>query len=147
MPPSADVLEQRDVPLVLAGVVDVVARRVAERAAAGRVKAAGLNQKFWSRPCPAENCRSRRPFGSPTRFQGCAMLSPMPAMSAASRHPERRAGAHEGGARDLPAAEHLAESRPGLLSIERQIVDVVEVEHVAAIEARVAPEARSRRRC
>ena len=48
--------------------------------AAGCAKALGLNQKFWSTARPSEKL-GLATLGSPTRFQGWAVVSPTPAMS------------------------------------------------------------------
>ena len=101
----------------------------------------GVEPEVLVGAAPAENSPLAPAFGSPTEFQGCANVSPMPAMSAPSVTHSGVPGAHERRAGDLPAAEHRAH-HAGLIAIERQVVDVIEVEHVAAVEARVAPEAR-----
>ena len=137
---DVDVLEERDVPLILARVVDLVPRPGAERARRGPREHRGLNQKFWS-DVPAENSSFAPDFGSPVTFQGLPNVSPVPAMSAPSVTqsgvPERMNVAPV-----ICQPPSTLPDHAGLIAIERQVVDVVEVEHVAAVEARVAPESR-----
>ena len=75
------------------------------------------------------------------RFQGCANVSPVPAMSAPSVTqsgvPVRMKVDPE-----ICQPPSIFADDACLLPEERQVVDVVEGEHVAAVEARVAPEAR-----
>ena len=145
----AEVLEQRDVPLLLARVVDACcAARCRTCRPPGCANAAGLNQKFWSLPRRRRTVCWRSRSG---RRPGCTgwpnAASPTPAMSFVRVHRERRAGAQERRAGDLPAAEQRSCSSVVLLAPERQVVDVVEVQHVPAVEARAAPSSSCRRRC
>src|SRR5687767_14282370 len=105
-----EVLEERDVPLLLSRVVELVARRVAERA--------GCRCRVGRRIEPEVLIAAGRELLIRVRLRIADFVVRLAEAAVAysgdvvrAEHRERRAGAEERGARDLPAAEQVLHER------------------------------------
>src|SRR4029453_1664035 len=137
-PVHADILEERDIPLILARVIKLVSGPGAEGASGRPLERRRVDPEVLVLAVGEllVGTRLRVANEIPRVAERVAGAGDVRAF----RYPQRGTRAHERGARDLPSTQRLADDAD-LVAIEGQIVDVVEVEHVTAIEARVAPEA------
>src|SRR5688500_18643503 len=136
-PAQREVLEQRDVPLLLPRIVEQIAWGVAERARGRRRKRGGVEPEI--RVASAGEAPARvglRVAGQVVGLTKCAITHARDVVGA--QHRKRRPAAEERRAGDLPPAQQHFHQRVLRLP-EWQIVDVMETEDVTAIVARRSP--------
>ena len=141
----AEVLEERDVPLLLAWVVDAGCGRVAERAGRRIGERCGVEPEVAVADGGRELLvRAGIHIAHQVhRLEEAAVADTRDVVAA--QHRERRAGAEERRARHLPAAEQVPHQR-ALVAQERQFVDVVDAHDMATVEVRRPPHVRCRHR-
>src|SRR3989442_14160787 len=136
---EADVLKPRDVPLLLAWVVQQIAWGIAERPRLRRRECGRVEPEIVVQPCAFRVLRLRVRVRITDQVVGLTERAVADARDVIGpEHRERRAGAQERRAGNLPAAEHLLERR-GLVAGGRHVVEGVGREHLPANVARRAP--------
>src|SRR2546428_907909 len=109
---EADVLEHRDVPLLLAWVVQQIAWGIAERPRLRRRECGRVGPVIVVQPCAFRVLRLRVRVRITDQVVGLTERALADARDVIGpEHRERRAGAKERRAGNLPAAEHLLERR------------------------------------
>src|SRR5688500_6707390 len=134
-----EVLEQRDVPLLLPRIVEQIARGGAERSRGRRRKCGRVEPEI--RVGSAGEVPARVGLRVADQVVGLAERAITHARDVVgAQHRKRRAAAEERRAGDLPPAQQ--DLQQGVLRLpERQILNVVEAEDVTTVVARWPPEA------